>query len=151
MAFATLKLKNENGAIKEAPVGFSWTTFCVGVFVPLTRGDWKWALIMMVVSFITFGLAGILFAFIYNRLYIDHLLKEGYRVISYWGDKREIERAAQIKLTGISSKSISNNSASSTSRKIYKKKSDDLKDLEELYNDGTLTKVQFKKAKNKLS
>ena len=61
------------------------------------------------------------------------------------------ERAAQIKLTGISSKSISNNSASSTSRKIYKKKSDDLKDLEELYNDGTLTKAQFKKAKNKLS
>ena len=151
MAFATLKLRNENGAIKEAPVGFSWTTLFLGSFVALFRGDWMWALIMFIVQFITFGLGAILFAFIYNRFYVEGLLKQGYTVISYWGDKKEIERAAQIKLTGLQSKNLSNNRDSSKSSKNYKNKSDDLKDLEELYNDGTLTKDQFQKAKKKLS
>jgi len=96
VAFATIKLKSKNGAIKEAPVGFSWTTFFVSAFVPLFRGDWTWALIMLIASFITFGLAGILFAFIYNRLYIEGLLKQGYAVISYWGDKKEIESNIQL-------------------------------------------------------
>ena len=150
MAFATLKLKSKNGAIKEAPVGFSWTTFCVGLFVPLTRGDWKWALVMMIVSIITFGLAGIVFAFIYNRLYIDGLLKDGYVIVSYWGDKREIEKAAEIKLKGISSKNLSNKSTSSESDQKYTNKSDQLRDLEELYKEGTLTKSQFNKAMKKL-
>ena len=83
MAFATIQLKSKNGVVREAPVGFSWTTFFLSFWVPLTRGDWMWAIIMLVAVFITFGIAGILFAFIYNRLYIEGLLKQGYSVKSF--------------------------------------------------------------------
>ena len=158
MAFATIKLKSKNGAIKEAPVGFSWTTFFVSAFVPLFRGDWTWALIMLIASFITLGLAGILFAFIYNRLYIEGLLKQGYEVISYWGDKKEIETSAQIKLGNSPSESLSSKTTSSRSdlnvtsksRSGEKDLTDELEELQELYEDGTLSEAQFKKAKNKL-
>ena len=157
MAFATIKLKSKNGAIKEAPVGFSWTTFFVSAFVPLFRGDWTWALIMLIASFITFGLAGILFAFIYNRLYIEGLLKQGYAVISYWGDKKEIETSAQIKLGNSSSENTASKTSTSKSRsnRTYqagfgeKDFTDELEELQELYEDGTLSEAQFKKAKNK--
>ena len=158
MAFATIKLKSKNGAIKEAPVGFSWTTFFVSAFVPLFRGDWTWALIMLIASFITFGLAGILFAFIYNRLYIEGLLKQGYAVISYWGDKKEIESSAQIKLGNSSSENSSSKTTNSRSRSnttsqasaSEKDFTDELEELQELYEEGTLSEAQFKKAKNKL-
>ena len=116
MAFATIKLKSKQGVIKEAPVGFSWTTLFFGAFVALFRGDWMWALMMIVAQFITFGLASILFGFIYNRFYIEGLFKQGYAVISYWGDKREIERSAQINLGSSLSENISSKATPSRSR-----------------------------------
>ena len=166
MAFATLKLKSKNGAVKEAPVGFSWTVFFLSFWVPLTRGDWMWALIMLVAIVITFGFAGILFAFIYNRLYLEGLLKQGYTIKSYSGDKRSIESSAQIKLSS-SSRQVQDSSSSdakfesaysetTTSRSNSPKASssndftDELEELQELYEDGTLSMEQFKKAKKKL-
>ena len=158
MAFATIQLKSKNGAIREAPVGFSWTTFFLSFWVPLTRGDWMWAIIMFVAIFITFGFAGILFAFIYNRLYIESLLKQGYSVKSFTGEKKEIEASAQIKLGNSTSentltKKISSNSNMSTTSRLRSNKKDlthELEELQELYEDGTLSEAQFKKAKNKL-
>ena len=158
MAFATIQLKSKNGAIREAPVGFSWTTFFLSFWVPLTRGDWMWAIIMFVAIFITFGFAGILFAFIYNRLYIESLLKQGYSVKSFTGEKKEIEASAQIKIGNSTSenaltKKISSNSNMSTTSRLRSNKKDlthELEELQELYEDGTLSEAQFKKAKNKL-
>ena len=98
MAFATITFKSKAGIVKEAPVGFSWTTLFFGFFPALIRGDWKWALIMFIVGFITFGLAYIIFAFIYNRLYLQDLLKKGFKVKDYSGDRKLIEAKAQIKL-----------------------------------------------------
>ena len=158
MAFATIQLKNKNVAVREAPVGFSWTTFFLSFWVPLTRGDWMWAIIMLVAVFITFGIAGILFAFIYNRIYIEGLLKQGYSIKSFAGDKKEIEGSAQIKLGN----SVSENSPSKTTspnsniittsrpRSAEKDLTDELEELQELYEEGTLSEEQFKKAKNKL-
>ena len=82
MAFDKLNLKNPStGEIKQAPVGFSWTTFFFGMFVPLIRADWLMAVIMLGVAMITFGLSNIVFAFIYNKLYIKNLIyKEGFKV-----------------------------------------------------------------------
>ena len=158
MAFATIQLKSKNGVVREAPVGFSWTTFFLSFWVPLTRGDWMWAIIMLVAVFITFGIAGILFAFIYNRLYIEGLLKQGYSVKSFTGEKKEIEASAQIKLGNSTSenaltKKISSNSNMSTTSRLRSNKKDlthELEELQELYEDGTLSEAQFKKAKNKL-
>ncbi|HLR35876.1 MAG TPA: hypothetical protein VK071_11200 [Tissierellales bacterium] len=80
-------LKHESGMVKEVKIGFSWTTFFFGLFVPLIRGDLKWALIMLGIAFLagvpTMGIgsivSNIIFAFIYNKLYIRELLEKGYR------------------------------------------------------------------------
>ena len=99
MAFATINFQNKSGIVKEAPVGFSWTTFFFGFFPALIRGDWLWAIIICAATFVTFGISGIIFAFIYNRIYIQGLLKKGFKVKNYSGNKALIEQKAQIKLS----------------------------------------------------
>ena len=98
MAFATIIFENKIGVMKEAPVGFSWTTLFFGFFPALIRGDWLWAVIIFAATFVTFGLAGIVFAFIYNRLYIQSLVEKGFKIKNYSGNKTLIEQKAHIKL-----------------------------------------------------
>ncbi len=99
MAFATVTIEDKkNQIIKEAPVGFSWTVLFFGGLVPLVRGDWGYFFIMLVASIVTFGISGIIFAFIYNRIYLQNSLKKDFKVKSYEGDKKLIESKAQIKL-----------------------------------------------------
>jgi hypothetical protein len=77
---------HSSGMRKEVKLGFSWTTFFFGLFVPLIRGDLKWAAIMFVLSLMvgvpTAGIGslivGIVFSAIYNKLYIKELLTKGY-------------------------------------------------------------------------
>lgn len=83
MAYTTIVFKNPmTGAMKEAPVGFSWTTFFFGVFPSLFRGDWKWFAIMLFLAIITFGFSNLVFMFIYNKLYIRDLIGAGYKAKS---------------------------------------------------------------------
>ena len=99
MAFATVPIEDKkNQIIKEAPVGFSWTVLFFGGLVPLVRGDWGYFFIMLVASIVTFGISGIIFAFIYNRIYLQNSLKKGFKVKKYEGNKKLIEKSAQIKL-----------------------------------------------------
>ena len=79
-------------------MGFSWTTLFFGFFPALIRGDMKWAVIIFAATFVTFGLAGIVFAFIYNRLYIQSLVEKGFKIKNYSGNKTLIEQKAHIKL-----------------------------------------------------
>ena len=72
-------MKNEIGQVKVVKEGFSWTMLFFGIFVPLYRGDWKWFLIILVANLFTYGLASIVFAFIYNEIYINNLLEKGYK------------------------------------------------------------------------
>ncbi|MGT2716483.1 DUF2628 domain-containing protein [Streptococcus respiraculi] len=80
------------GQIKQAPVGFSWTTFFFTFCVPLFRKDWKWAAIMFVVKLIYRALFFnsdiyifiiivilVMWGFSYNKLYIQGLLAKGYK------------------------------------------------------------------------
>ena len=72
--------------LKQAKVGFSWTTFFFGFWPALFRGDWKWFGIILVIEIfvgcISYGIAvpfvAIIFSFIYNKLYINDLLSSGY-------------------------------------------------------------------------
>ncbi|WP_139992268.1 DUF2628 domain-containing protein [Paenibacillus paridis] len=82
-----VQLVNAAGGLKEVKIGFSWTTFFFGFFPALFRGDLKWAAIMFVaataVGVFTLGfgawLPGIIFSFIYNKMYVKELLEKGYR------------------------------------------------------------------------
>jgi hypothetical protein len=81
-----VKLRNSAGVVKEVKVGFSWTTFFFGFFPALFRGDLKWAVIMFItavaVGIFTFGIGawvpGIIFSFVYNKIFIKDLLDKGY-------------------------------------------------------------------------
>lgn len=83
MAYTNIVFKNPHtGAMKEAPVGFSWTVFFFGCFPALFRGDWKWFAIMFILAIFTFNLSSIVFMFIYNKLYIHDLVGSGFKAVS---------------------------------------------------------------------
>lgn len=83
MANNTIYFENpHNGQLREAPVGFSWTVFFFNCLPPMFRGDWKWFVIMLILTFVTFGLSALVFIFIYNKLYIQDLVNAGYKVKS---------------------------------------------------------------------
>ncbi|MDY2631644.1 DUF2628 domain-containing protein [Clostridium sp.] len=74
-----ITLKNEVGQVKQVKVGFSWTMFFFGFFVPLFRGDWMYMIITLLASVVTAGISWLVFPFIYNKLYINNLLKKGWK------------------------------------------------------------------------
>ena len=67
------------GAMKVAPVRFSWTTFFFGFFPALFRGHVLGALIQFILAMITMGISSLVFCFIYNKMYIKYLVGEGYK------------------------------------------------------------------------
>ncbi|WP_079990939.1 HrgC protein [Helicobacter pylori] len=77
MVATTISLKKDN-LIKKGLVGFSWTTLFFSFFVPIIRGDVKWAVIMFIAALFTSFISNIIFAFIYNKQYTTGLLESGY-------------------------------------------------------------------------
>lgn len=82
-----ITLKNQNtGLVKECSTGYSWTTFFFGIFVPLIRGDLKWAAILFVICLfigaLTLGfgalIVGPVFAYFYNKIFIKAMIEKGY-------------------------------------------------------------------------
>jgi len=69
----------QTGEVKEVKVGFSWTTLFFGLFTPLVRGDFKWAIVMLLAGIVTLGFSWLVFPFIYNRLYIKDLARKGFK------------------------------------------------------------------------
>ncbi len=99
MASSTLNLQHpQYEVIKKAPVGFSWTVFLFGFFPPIFRGDWKWGLIILVLAICTFGMANLIFMFIYNKLFIQSLLDQGYASIDSEEILQRIEAKMEIKI-----------------------------------------------------
>ena len=86
MAHSKLYMEHiQTGLIKEAPVGFSWTSFFFGLFVPAVRQDWVTAIVLVAVTcgLSVFGLpfvVGICQSFFYNSYYIQKLVEKGYAV-----------------------------------------------------------------------
>lgn len=73
-----------SGIIKQAPVGFSWTTLFFGPIPALRRGDFKWFFIQLILNLL-FIIPLFVFPFIYNRLHLKKLLEAGYKVKSVEG------------------------------------------------------------------
>ncbi|MEP3244951.1 MAG: hypothetical protein ABJN40_12395 [Sneathiella sp.] len=81
MAYATINFENpQTGAIKQAPVGFSWTVLFFGFFPALFRAHIVGALIMFCAFIFTMGLSNLIFMFIYNKMFIKYLIGEGFKV-----------------------------------------------------------------------
>ena len=76
----------ENGVLrKEIKFGFSWGAFFLGFIYPLIKGDY----IVAGISFVVIGMASMIFfplifvlsmvfGFIYNKMYIRRLIKQGW-------------------------------------------------------------------------
>ncbi|UOR81384.1 HrgC protein [Helicobacter pylori] len=77
MVATTISLKKDN-LIKKGLVGFSWTTLFFSFFVPIIRGDAKWAVVMFIAALFTSFISNIIFAFIYSKQYTTGLLESGY-------------------------------------------------------------------------
>lgn len=83
MANSHANLKNpDTGETVTAPIGFSWTTLFFGMWPALFRGDFKWGLIMFGLAVVTSGISLLVFPFLYNKLYVKNLLRNGYKVES---------------------------------------------------------------------
>lgn len=83
MANNTVYFENpRTGQMKEAHVGFSWTTFFFGPFPMLFRGSWKWFAIIFILALITWGLSNLVFMFIINKFYIKDLIADGFKAKS---------------------------------------------------------------------
>lgn len=78
MATKILLKHPETGIVKTGLYGFSWTTFFFGGFPALFRGDIMIGLAVIILSCITFWIAGIIWAFIYNKKYTIGLIEKGY-------------------------------------------------------------------------
>ncbi|MBN98460.1 MAG: hypothetical protein CME16_04320 [Gemmatimonadetes bacterium] len=77
MAAAKVSLRHSKSReVKEAPVGFSWTTLCLGFIVAFYRNDRNWSFLQFLL--IPTVLPWFIFPFIYNKLYIRSLLNAGY-------------------------------------------------------------------------
>lgn len=79
-----IKVMNEIGQGKEIKIGFSWTMFFFGFFVPIFRADWKWFFILLAANILLAPfelsfLATLIFCFLYNKLYARDLYNAGYR------------------------------------------------------------------------
>jgi len=87
MAFATVTLKNPiTGQMRMAPVGFSWTTLLFGPIPAAMRGHWAMAAGILLAGMATAFLSNIIFAFIYNRMYLQHLIMDNFKIVSATGD-----------------------------------------------------------------
>ena len=97
-----IRVMNDVDKKKEIKLGFSWTMFFFGVFVPLFRGDWKWFLIILGIE-VVLTFTGLLFimpfvmlglSFFYNRLYAKDLYDNGYRGLTL-EEERELFKYIQ--------------------------------------------------------
>lgn len=78
MASIVMLTNPQTGLIKKGFFGFSWTTFFFGGFPALFRGDLITGAIVIALNIITVGVAGLIWAFIYNKQYTTKLIEQGY-------------------------------------------------------------------------
>jgi hypothetical protein len=79
MAFTVITVSN-GVEIKRAPLGFSWTTFFFGGIPALIRQDWVAGVLIIVANLLTWGIAGIVMSFLYNKIYAKSLFEKGYAI-----------------------------------------------------------------------
>lgn len=70
----------DSGLVKTGYIGYSWTYLLFGWFVPLVRGELGVAVLHLAITIVSAGLSHLIFAFIYNRQYMNRMLTSGWRL-----------------------------------------------------------------------
>ena len=74
-----IKVKhNESGIQKNCFVGYSWTYFFFGFFVPIFRGEISIGVFHLIFSIVTFGIFQLIMPFLYNKQYSTRLLNNSW-------------------------------------------------------------------------
>ena len=74
-----IKVKhNESGIQKNCFVGYSWTYFLFGFFVPIFRGEISIGVFHLIFSLVTFGIFQLIMPFLYNKQYSIRLLNNSW-------------------------------------------------------------------------
>ena len=87
-------IQPESKLNKPIFVGYSWTYFFFGFFVPIFRGEIVVGLLHAILSFITFGLFWLVMSFLYNRQYSERLIASGWQL----SDTEERNQIVRLKL-----------------------------------------------------
>lgn len=86
----------QSGVVATGFYGFSWTTLFFGGFPALFRGDLLTGAIVLALTAASFGFAGLIWAFFYNRAYTVRLLERGYVFDDTPENVRAAKRALRI-------------------------------------------------------
>ena len=74
-----IKVKhNESGIQKNCFVGYCWTYFFFGFFVPIFRGEIAIGVFHLIFSLVTFGIFQLIMPFLYNKQYSSRLLNNSW-------------------------------------------------------------------------
>ena len=87
----------ESGIQKNCFVGYSWTYFVFGFFVPIFRGEISIGIFHLIFSLVTFGIFQLIMPFLYNKQYSIRLLNDSWNL----DDSEENNAIARYKI-GIS-------------------------------------------------
>ena len=76
-----IKVKHkQSGVEKYCHVGYSWTYFFFGFFVPIFRGEISIGIFHLIFSIITFGIFQLIMSFLYNKQSSIRLLTNGWEL-----------------------------------------------------------------------
>ena len=84
----------ESGINKNGFVGYCWTYFFFGFFVPIFRGEISIGVFHLIFSLLTFGLFQLVMPFLYNKQYSTRLLTNGWEL----NDTNEKNELARLKI-----------------------------------------------------
>ena len=73
-----------NGSPIEIWEGFSWPCLFLGFIWYVFKGLWGWALIALILAFVSFGLSWLVFPFFANAQYAKALMERGYLTEVQW-------------------------------------------------------------------
>ena len=90
-----IRVKHQQSGIeKHCCIGYSWTYFFFGFFVPIFRGEILIGVLHLIFSIVTFGLFQLIMPFLYNKQHAIRMLIDGWN----FNDTQENNSLAKTKL-----------------------------------------------------
>ena len=84
----------DSGINKNGFVGYCWTYFFFGFFVPIFRGEISIGIFHLIFSLVTFGIFQLIMPFLYNKQFSTRLLTNGWEL----NDTYERNELARLKI-----------------------------------------------------